>query len=431
MITRLYRPFETFFRQEAAGGILLLITACIAMIWANSNISSSYFDLWNTGVTVGAGSFEISKPLLLWINDGLMAIFFFVVGLEIKREVLTGELSNPKKAALALSAAIGGMVVPAIVYTLFNAGLDTANGWGIPMATDIAFALGVLALLGSRAPLALKVFLTALAIADDLGAVLVIALFYTAELSVTSLLIGFAILAVLIAANRAGVTRTSVYVILGIALWIAFLKSGVHATIAGVLLALTIPARRQIDALDFKQRVGDMLSVLSSTPEKRQQAVHSIETACVEVESPLMRMEHAMHGWVAFMIMPVFALANAGVTLTTGLGTALGSPATIGIVLGLVVGKQFGVTTFAWLAVKLKLAELPEGISWSQIYGVSILTGIGFTMSLFVASLAFNASPEVLDNAKVGILMASLIAGIGGWIVLSRGAKNLMPTDRE
>jgi len=423
VITKLYRPFETFFKQEAAGGIVLLICASIAIIWANSGAASSYFDLWNIQVTVGAGSFEISKPFLLWINDGLMAIFFFVVGLEIKREVLTGELSNPKKAALALAAAVGGMVVPAILYSVFNFGLDTAGGWGIPMATDIAFALGVLALMGSRAPLALKVFLTALAIADDLGAVLVIALFYTAEVSVGILLIGFAILGILILANRAGITRTSVYVILGIALWVAFLKSGVHATIAGVLLALTIPARRKIDASDFKQRVGDMLSVLTSKPEKQQQAVHSIETACIEVETPLLRMEHALHGWVAFLILPVFALANAGVVLSSDMGSAFGNPVALGIIVGLVLGKQLGVTLFAWLAVRFNLAELPEGISWGQIYGVSILTGIGFTMSLFVANLAFDGAPDILDNAKMGIIAASLIAGIAGWVVLARQAK--------
>jgi NhaA family Na+:H+ antiporter len=420
VITKLYRPFETFFKQEAAGGILLLICASVALIWANSGLASSYFDLWDIVVTAGAGSFEISKPLILWINDGLMAIFFFVVGLEIKREVLTGELSSPKKAGLALAGALGGMVAPALFYTFFNAGLDTADGWGIPMATDIAFALGVLALMGSRAPLALKVFLTALAIADDLGAVLVIALFYTAELSVASLLAGFGILAVLVVANRIGVTRTSVYVILGIALWVAILKSGIHATIAGVLLALTIPARRQIDAVGFKNRVTDMLSMFESLPEIRQQAVHSIESACIQVETPLLRMEHAMHGWVAFFIMPVFALANAGVSLTADLGAAFSNPVALGIMAGLIFGKQLGVMLFAWLSVRLGLAELPERISWSQIYGVSILTGIGFTMSLFIANLAFYGDYEILANAKMGILAASLITGIAGWIVLTR-----------
>jgi NhaA family Na+:H+ antiporter len=422
MKAKIYKPFETFFRQEAAGGILLLFCAALALIWANSGFASSYFSVWATVVTAGIGSFEISKPLLLWINDGLMAIFFFVVGLEIKREVLTGELSSPKKASLALWAAVGGMVVPALMYVLFNAGTETSSGWGIPMATDIAFALGVLALMGKRAPLALKVFLTALAIVDDLGAVLVIAVFYTAELSLTALAVGFLVLVVLVVMNRAGVTRTAVYVLLGILLWLAFLKSGVHATIAGVLLALTIPSRRTIDSVSFEQRVGELLSVFRASPDDRQGAVHSIELACVHVESPLLRMEHALHGWVAFFIMPVFALANAGVNLGGGAADAFGSPVTIGILAGLVLGKQIGVTFFAWLSVRLGMAELPAGVRWGQIYGVSILTGIGFTMSLFIANLAFDGSPAILDSAKVGILAASLIAGVAGWLVLTRMA---------
>jgi NhaA family Na+:H+ antiporter len=432
MAEKIYRPFEDFFRQEAAGGVLLLFCAAIALISANTGLASAYFSLWETTITVGAGSFEISKPLILWINDGLMAIFFFVVGLEIKREVLTGELSSPKKAALALWAAVGGMVVAALFYAVFNWGLDSASGWGIPMATDIAFALGVLALMGKRAPLALKVFLTALAIVDDLGAVLVIALFYTAKLSIVSLAVGFVILAMLILANRMGVTRTAVYVLLGIALWVAFLKSGVHATIAGVLLALTIPSRRRIDAESFESRIDDLLSTFRASPKDRQGAVHSIELACVQVESPLLRMEHALHGWVAFLIMPVFALANAGVALGGEGGWSVGNPVTIGIVAGLVLGKQIGVTFFAWLSVRLKLAELPQGVGWTQIYGVSILTGIGFTMSLFIANLAFYSSPEILSNAKQGILAASLIAGIAGWLVLTRfgqGASSGTGTD--
>ena len=417
MITRIYKPFETFFKQEAAGGIVLLVCAAVAMIWANTGLSSVYFALWDTTITVGAGGFEISKPLLLWINDGLMAIFFFVVGLEIKREVLTGELSSPRKAGLALAGALGGMVVPALFYVAVNLGTDTISGWGIPMATDIAFALGVLALMGDRAPLSLKVFLTALAIVDDLGAVLVIALFYTAEISIASLVVGFVILGVLFMLNRLGVTRTAVYVLLGIALWVAFLKSGVHATIAGVLLALTIPARRQIDAPSFRERVGDLLEVFDRQPEKRQHAVHSIELAAVQVESPLLRMEHALHGWVAFVIIPIFALANAGVAIGGELGAAFGNPVTLGVLLGLVFGKQIGVMLFAWLSVKLNLADLPEGIGWRQIYGVSLLTGIGFTMSLFIANLAFG-DPAVLDDAKIGILVASLISGVAGWFAL-------------
>ncbi len=371
------------------------------------------------------GAFAIAKPLLLWINDGLMAIFFFVVGLEIKREVLVGELSSPRQAVLPLAAAVGGMVVPALFYLAFNAGTDTAAGWGIPMATDIAFALGVLALLGTRAPLALKIFLTALAIVDDLGAVLVIAFFYTSQLSWTSLGVGALFLAALILANRLGVRRTAVYIVLGLGLWVAFLKSGVHATIAGVLLAMTIPARRRIDAPAFLDRVRARVAEFASdthpgktelTTDQRD-AVHSLEVACEAVETPLTRMEHALHSWVAFGIMPVFALANAGVSLGGNLGAALGSSVSLGILFGLYFGKQLGVTAFAWGAVRLGWATLPDGVRWRQVYGVSLLTGIGFTMSLFVANLAF-ADASVLDQAKIAVFAASLLTGGIGYALL-------------
>jgi NhaA family Na+:H+ antiporter len=423
----LVRPFQQFFRTEAAGGVLLLVCALVALVWANTPWAASYFALWSTVVTAGFGSFEISKPLLLWINDGLMAIFFFVVGLEIKREVLMGELGSPRKAALALVAALGGMVVPALLYTAVNAGGEGAAGWGIPMATDIAFALGVLALLGRRAPLALKVFLTALAIIDDLGAVLVIAFFYTAQLELGYLAFGAGVLAALVILNRSGVRRTAPYLVLGVALWLAFLKSGVHATIAGVLLAMTIPARRLLDDSAFLARGRELLDRFArdvkpgeGLPTADQADVlHALEDAAERLDTPLHRMEHALHGWVAFGIMPVFALANAGVAL--GGGLPLGSPVTLGVILGLFVGKQLGVTVFSWLAVRMGWAELPQGVSWRQLYGVSLLTGIGFTMSLFIANLAFD-SPAVLDGAKVGILAASLIAGVAGWLVLSRGA---------
>ena len=411
--------------MEASGGILLLICAAVALVWANSPWAASYFELWQTIVTAGAGSLVISKPLLLWINDGLMAIFFFVVGLEIKREVLVGELSSPRQAALPLVAAVGGMVVPAGFYVAFNAGADTISGWGVPMATDIAFALGVLALLGSRAPLALKIFLTALAIVDDLGAVLVIALFYTAEISWGSLLVGAGFLVALIAANRFGIRRTAVYVVLGLGLWVAFLKSGVHATIAGVLLALTIPARRRIDTSGFRDRAEELVALFardvkpgSTEPTTDQRdAIHALEEACEHVETPLSRMEHALHGWVAFGIMPVFALANAGVAFGDGLGAAFGTSVTLGVLFGLFLGKQVGVLFFSWLAVRAGWAVMPSGITWRQIYGVSCLTGIGFTMALFIANLAFSDA-AVLDQAKIGIFAASLLAGVLGWALL-------------
>ena len=424
---------QQFIRMEASGGILLLACAILALVWANSPWSASYFELWATKVSVGFGAFKIDKALSLWINDGLMAIFFFVVGLEIKREILVGELSSPKKAGLALAGALGGMIVPAIMYLLFNLNGEGGNGWGIPMATDIAFALGVLALLGKRAPLSLKIFLTALAIVDDLGAVLVIALFYTANVSANYLLMGFGLLVALVIGSRLGVRRTSFFVFLGILLWIAFLKSGVHATVAGVLLALTIPARRVIDMPSFVSQARELLDRFATNvqPGKTQptadqlDSLNALETTIEHIDTPLHRMEHALHGWVAFFIMPVFALANAGVVL--GAGTSVMNPITLGIIVGLFVGKGIGITLFSWIAVKLGIAELPENITWRQIQGVSILCGIGFTMSLFIAGLAFE-DRILLDNAKVGILVGSVVAGVVGSIVLTMASKKARAT---
>ncbi|MBO6575006.1 MAG: Na+/H+ antiporter NhaA [Rhodothermales bacterium] len=415
----LMRPFQRFFRLEAASGLLLLATAAIALIWANSPWADAYFSLWQTRVVAGAGPLMVDKPLLLWVNDGLMAIFFFLVGLEIKREVLVGELRSPRKAMLAIMAAIGGMVVPAGLYVLVTGGTPFVNGWGIPMATDIAFALGVLALLGSRAPVSLKIFLTALAIIDDLGAVMVIALFYTAEIKMTALGVAAVALVILMVGNRLRVHRTAFYVVFGLVLWLAFLKSGVHATIAGVLLALTIPASRRIDTTDFASKADRFMGILrGDNTTDRADAVHALEVLSRGAETPLARFEHSLHPWVAYFIMPVFALANAGVALGgMNWGEALGHPVTVGLVLGLFVGKQLGVTLFSWLAVRLGWASLPEGVTWRQVYGVSLLTGIGFTMSLFIANLSF-AEPAILDLAKIGILGASLVAGVGGYLVL-------------
>lgn len=421
----LLRPIQSFIRLEAASGIILLIMAALALVWANSPWASAYFDLWNVYVTAGAGSFLIEKPLLLWINDGLMAIFFFLVGLEIKREVLTGELKSPRQAMLPIMAAVGGMVVPAGLYALITGGTEYITGWGIPMATDIAFALGILALLGSRAPTSLKIFLTALAIIDDLGAVAVIAVFYTAELSMGALLAAGVILAVLVIGNRLGIQRTFFYVILGLALWLAFLKSGVHATIAGVVLAMTIPARRRVDIGQFREKATGYLGMLGAsdadeTTSEEGVALHAMEVLSKGAETPLARMEHALHPWVAFFIMPVFALANAGVALGgVPIGEALMHPISLGIIAGLFVGKQIGVTLFSWLAVRLGWAELPTGVWWGQVYGVAILTGVGFTMSLFIANLSFP-DPDMLDRAKTGILAASFLAGVLGYVLLSR-----------
>jgi NhaA family Na+:H+ antiporter len=419
-------PFREFFRTEAAGGVLLLAAAAAALVWANSPWSDAYADLWRTRLTIGIGGWGLDKPLQLWVNDALMAIFFFVVGLEIKREVLVGELATLRRAALPAAAAVGGALLPAAIYAVVNRGGPGASGWGVPMATDIAFALGVLALLGNRVPAALKVFLAAVAIVDDLLAVLVIAVFYTADVAVGSLAIAAGIFALLVVVNRLGVRRPAVYAALGVGLWLAVLDSGVHATIAGVLLATTIPATTRVDPAAFVARGRHLLDAFERAggpgAERlpnghRQEAVQELESTVAAVEAPLQRLEHALHPWVAFLIMPLFALANAGVAL--GGGSGFDGRVILGIVLGLIVGKQVGITLAAWLAVRSGLAELPPGVGWRHVYGVAWVAGIGFTMSLFIANLGF-ADPALLDSAKVGVLTASAIAGSVGVLLLRR-----------
>ncbi len=428
-VERIVRPFQDFAHKQSSGGVLLIAATLVALVWANSPWGESYAALWHTKLTVGVGDTSISKDLTHWINDGLMAVFFLVVGLEIKREVLVGELSSVRNAALPVAAALGGAVVPAVIYVSINAGTEGSAGWGIPMATDIAFALGVLALLGERAPVSLKVFLTALAIVDDIVAVLVIALFYTSEISWEALGVGALFLAASVVANLIGVGRTLVYAVLGVGLWLCFLLSGVHATIAGVLLALTVPASSFINPGAFLERSRYILerferagekgeSVL--TNEERQAALHALNHATYKLEPPLHELEHALHPWVVFAIMPIFALANAGVSLGGGITEALTNPVALGIVAGLVLGKQLGITLFAWLAVKSGVSELPTGIGWRHVYGATWLAGIGFTMSLFISDLAF-ADGSLVEAAKLGILVASLVAGVVGWTIL-RGA---------
>ena len=423
----LLRPFQTFFRLESASGVLLLAAAVAALVWANSPWAESYERLFDTRVVASVGGFQIAKPLLLWINDGLMAIFFFVVGLEIKREFLVGELASARKASLSIAAAAGGMLVPALIYFGLNSGGEGASGWGVPMATDIAFALGVLALLGSRVPLALKVFVTAVAIVDDVGAVIVIAAFYTSDLYPTMLGLAAGFFVVLMIFNQVGVRRSWPYALFGILLWVAFLKSGVHATVAGVLLALTIPARRQIDAPRFLEKARGFLQEFEDDLQEprgeptadQRDAVLSLEKAAEQLNTPLSRLEHALHPWVAYFIMPVFALANAGVAIESGIAETLTSRVTLGIVLGLFLGKQIGIFSFAWLAVKTGMAELPTGVRWRQVWGVALLCGIGFTMSLFIAGLAFDRA--LLVDAKIGILVGSLVSGVAGALALVWG----------
>ena len=424
-IERLIKPFALFAKQASAGGIVLLACAVVALLWANSPLSEYYFRLWSIPVEVRFGNLvDIDKPLLLWINDGLMAVFFFLVGMEIKRELLVGELRSPRKAMLPMAAAVGGMVVPALIYASLNWGTPEIRGWGIPMATDIAFALGALALLGTRAPLALKVFLTALAIVDDLGAVLVIAIFYTENLKVDALLYSFLFWGAMIAMNRLGVRNALIYFIVSLGLWYFMLKSGVHATVAGVLGAFAIPVRSRIDPELFIVRVREYLNEFDQpitertiilSPEQ-QSAVEAIEREALRVQSPLQRLEHQLHYFVAFFVMPVFALANAGVTLGGEDGLNWTSCVIWGVALGLLIGKPLGITLFAWLAVKLGLAQLPQGISFTHIIGVGFLAGIGFTMALFIAGLAFRG--DELDYAKLGILAGSALAGAIGFMML-------------
>jgi Na+:H+ antiporter, NhaA family len=428
-IMTLVRPFQEFAGRETSGGILLLACTVVALVWANSPWAHYYTALWHTPFTVGLGSFNLSNELHFWVNDALMAVFFFVVGLEIKRELLAGELASPRQAALPILAALGGVVVPALLYTFLNANGPGARGWGIPMATDIAFAIGVMALLGDRVPLGLKVFLTALAIVDDIAAVLVIAVFYTANLAWGALGVAAFCLLLALAANRLGVRHPLPYVLIGAVLWMTVLQSGIHATIAGVLLAFMIPSRTAINQREFLEHGRAVLDHFERAAEReplsiltdidQQAAVEALEDACEKVQPPLHRLEYALHPWVTFLIMPLFALANAGVSLSGDLGKVVTQPITLGVVLGLVFGKPIGVTLASWLAVRLGLASLPENVSWKHIHGAGWLAGIGFTMSLFMTGLAFTDDAH-LTAAKLGILIASLCAGIVGSVILIR-----------
>ncbi len=422
-------PFKAFLALELSAGILLALATAAALVWANSPFHESYHSLWQVklGLSFGSGIL-VEKTLSHWINDGLMSIFFFLVGLEIKREFVGGELADPKRAALPIAGALGGFLVPAAIYALFNFGKPGQHGWGIPMATDIAFALGVATLLGKRVPLALKVFLAALAIIDDLGAVLVIALFYTEKLSVEALLFGNFLVGISFLLNWLGVRNFIAFAFIGFVAWAAFLTSGIHATIAGVLLAMTIPARQKLQKEGFleggRQLMDDFEKAKREphdqfvTPDE-ESALNSLETMIEHIQTPLKRLEHILHPWVAYLILPIFAFANAGITLRGDVLSTLVEPVALGIIFGLVFGKQIGITLFAWLAVRLGFAQLPRGTNWTQIYGLSLLAGIGFTMSLFINGLAFK-DPHLMDVAKLAILVASLIAGSAGYLILRK-----------
>jgi NhaA family Na+:H+ antiporter len=429
-VDRLLAPFREFARINASSGLLLMAAAALALLWANSSIASSYEQLWATKVTIDVGGMTLSESLLHWVNDGLMAIFFLVVGLEIKREVLVGELTSVRRATLPIAGAVGGAIVPALIFVAVAGTGIAGRGWGVPMATDIAFALGVLALLGNRAPLGLRIFVTALAIVDDLMAVVVIALFYTADLSLPALGTAAVVLAALVVANRLGVRRPLVYALLGVGLWLAVFESGIHATVAGVLLALTIPATTRLDSDRYVDEArkhidefeGRTVGGEDASTEKHHAALWELEAATERAQAPMLRIEHAFHPWVALLILPLFALANAGVRLDIDVGATMREPVAIGVFLGLVVGKQLGITLAAITVVRLGIASLPTGVRWRHVYGAAWLGGIGFTMSLFIATLAYGDGSPELALAKIGILAASIAAGIGGFAIL-RGAR--------
>jgi NhaA family Na+:H+ antiporter len=415
------RPFRAFFRTQAAGGATLIFVTVVALVWANSRFAASYQDLLHFPVTMSFGERGLSWPLHHWINDALMSVFFLVVGMEIKRELLVGELRTLRRAALPLVAALGGMVVPAGIHYALNRGGPAEPGWGIPMATDIAFALGCLALVSRRVPSTLVVFLMALAIFDDLGAIVIIALFYGGKLDLAALAAAGGLTIVLAGLTRSGVTRVWPYVVFGVALWIAVLRSGIHATIAGVILGLCIPARSRRRPTEVLDDLEQAIARLRRNKESELDAagpIGALERHLESVQPPLDRLIHGLHAWVAFLIVPIFALANAGVAVQSEIVPLATSPASMGVLLGLLIGKPAGIFGATWLSVKVGLAPRPAGATWAQVLGVSVLAGIGFTMSIFVASLAFPSAPALQDASKVGIFAASFASALIGLGIL-------------
>ncbi len=425
---KLLTPFEEFIHRQTTSGLLLMGVAVLALVLANGPLTSAYEHVVHTLISLNIGSWSLEMSLNHWINDGLMALFFFVVGLELKREILVGELAKLRNAALPIGAAIGGMVVPALVYFAINPEGDAARGWGIPMATDIAFAIGALALLAGRVPKALITFLVALAIVDDLGAVMVIAVFYTDSISLGPLAVACGLFALLLVFNKSGIRKSAPYFIVAVFLWYALLQSGIHATLAGILGALTVPAVPKYNPGRFSEHVRDLMQTFNAshqpgrsimTNDKLRAVVQALGNGVHSVEAPLQRLEHIWHMPVAYLVIPVFALANAGITLDfSTLGETFAHPVMLGVSLGLVLGKFIGITGVCWLMLKLGVAVLPKGTRFTQIAGVSLLAGIGFTMSIFVAQLGFSESTDLLLMAKTGVLVASLLAGVAGFIWL-------------
>ncbi len=432
-------PLNKFIKLETSSSIILFIATVSALVIANSPLSKSYLDFWNNYITISLPGFELSKPVLKWINDGLMAVFFFLIGLEIKREIVSGELSDFKKASLPILAAVGGMLFPALIFTVLNYGEPGSQGWGISIATDIAFSLGILQLLGKRVPLSLKIFLMAFAIIDDLGAVLVIALFYSSNLVWMYIGIGIIIVIALMILSAKGYYSKYFFFLMGAIVWVLFLKSGIHATIAGVLLALTIPLKRKINTKSFYNDAKDALDMFLADCSKvtdetkiltknQLAAIDELEDISEKTAPPLQYLEHSLHGWVSYVIMPLFAFANAGVVFSVGGDFNFNLSSNIAI--ALVAGKALGIFSVSFLAIKLKISELPKNVTYKMLAGISILGGLGFTMSLFINNLAFT-DQRMIDAAKMGVLIGSLVAGTLGYIVLKvalKGAeKNEMP----
>ena len=426
-------PFEHFLHAQTTTGIILMFMTVLALVLANSPLAETYSHFFHTNVELTVGSWKISHSIHHWINDGLMAIFFFIIGLEIKREISVGELSNLKVAILPILAALGGMILPALIYLGINAGGAGAAGWGIPMATDIAFAISAMVLLGNRVSPALVTFLVALAIVDDLGAVLVIAIFYTQQIFMLPLALAGVAFLILIAFNRFGIHAILPYFVVGLFMWFFMLESGVHATIAGVIAAMAIPSKPKRTPLDFTRHTKNLLDEYDSYPIATDHMMHENQKAILinisdtidAIGSPAARLEHDLHLPVALIVIPLFALANAGITIDfSSIGTTIMEPVSLGIISGLIVGKVLGIFGISWLAIKLKIAKLPKNSSMSQIFGVAFLGGIGFTMSIFVADLAFMDNPDLIFQAKVGILAASLFAGLFGFFWLKHVAKS-------
>lgn len=423
-------PLKNFIKLEISGSVILFAATIAALIIANSPLSESYLSFWENKISVKLPGFELSKPVLKWINDGLMAVFFFLIGLEIKREILTGELSQLKKASLPIIAALGGMILPALIFIFMNTGKPGIEGWGIPMATDIAFSLGILQLLGKRVPIGLKVFLMAFAIIDDLGAVLVIAFFYSSHLIWLNIGIGLLIVVALFMLASRGYYSKYIFFIAGIVVWVLFLKSGIHATIAGVLMAFTIPMQRKINTKSFYNKSTQILEEFKKDVKTNQktsilsknqiEALDELEGLTARTSSPVQYLEHSLHGWVSYLIMPLFAFANAGVVFSFTSDMNLGLSTNIAT--SLVIGKAVGIFLFSLLAIKSRISMLPRNVNFSQLFGISILGGLGFTMSLFINSLAYTEM-SLINSGKIGIIIGSLIAGIFGFMVLALSTK--------